>query len=262
MNKKGQPTKRKKRRRLKIHVVAKIILCIFIVASFAYYITNLKIRNIVITGTTNIKDVTIIEAANIKDYPTIYKLNKSKMKENIKNIPLVEDVKIKRNLFGKLSIEITEEQILFFYKYNNKYITNKGNSIANSEDYYGYPTLINFTPDTVFENFITGLNKVDYNIIKMINEIEYTPYKASDGTIIDNNRFTLKMNDTNTVLIDTVNMKNLNKYTMIYASPGMDTERGIIYLDTINDDRIYFKSYTTIAKEAEEEENVEKKQEE
>lgn len=96
----------------------------------------------------------------------------------------------------------------------------------------------------------------------MINEIEYTPYKASDGTIIDNNRFTLKMNDTNTILIDTVNMKNLNKYTMIYASPGMDTERGIIYLDTINDDRIYFKSYTTIAKEAEEEKNVEKKQEE
>lgn len=252
MNKKGQPTKRKKRRRLKIHVVIKIILFLFIVASFAYYITNLKIHNIIIKGNENIKDVTIIEAANIQDYPAIYKLNISKLKESIKNIPLVENVKIKRNILGKLEIEITEEKILFFYKYNNKFITNKGTSIANSEDYYGYPTLINFTPDTVFEKFITGLNNVDYNIIKMINEIEYTPYKASDGTIIDNNRFTLKMNDTNTVLIDTVNIKNLNKYTMIYASPGMDEERGVIYLDTINDDRIYFKSYATIAKEEQE----------
>ena len=83
----------------------------------------------------------------------------------------------------------------------------------------------------------------------MINEIEYTPYKSADGTIIDNNHFTLKMNDTNTVMIDTVNIKNLNKYQTIIASPDMDSKHGIIYLDTINDDRIYIKSYETIAAE-------------
>ncbi|MDE5888848.1 MAG: hypothetical protein K2H20_02390, partial [Bacilli bacterium] len=96
-----------------------------------------------------------------------------------------------------------------------------------------------------------------YNIVKMINEIEYTPYKSSDGTIIDNNHFTLKMNDTNTVMIDTVNIKNLNKYQTIVASPDMDKNHGVIYLDTINDDRIYIKSYETIAKEEEEAKNKE-----
>ena len=99
----------------------------------------------------------------------------------------------------------------------------------------------------------------------MINEIEYTPYKAQDGTIIDDELFTLKMNDGNTVMIDIVNIKNLNKYTTIYASLGMDQTKGIVYLDTIIDERLLFKSYETIAleekieQEKEEEKNKEDK---
>ena len=89
----------------------------------------------------------------------------------------------------------------------------------------------------------------------MINEIEYNPYKNADGTIIDNNRFTLKMNDQNTVIIDTVNIKNLNLYNTIYASLGMDTSKGILYLDTITEDNIYFKSYETINNENKDETN-------
>ncbi len=251
MNKK-EPKKNKKKLRLKIDVLIKCLLFLLLIGFFAYYMLSLNVQNIKITGNTNIKDVDIIEKANIKDYPNIYRLNIKKIKEDIKTIPLVKDVKIKRNVFGKITIDITEDKILFFYKYNNKYITSSGESIPDSNEYFGYPTLINFTPDTIFESFVDGLNKVDYNIIKMINEIEYSPYKSSEGIIIDNNHFTLKMNDTNTVMIDTVNIKNLNKYQTIIASPDMDKSHGIIYLDTINDDRIYIKSYETIAKEEQE----------
>ncbi len=241
--------KKKKRLRLRVGVVVKILIFIFIVWALFYYVSNLKIKNIYIVGTNQIKDVTIIEKIGVKDYPCIYKLKLGNVEEMIKEIPLVNDVKVKRNIFGKLSIEIKEDNLLFFYKYNNKYITSSGSSVLDTEDYYGYPTLINFTPDQVLEEFVSGLNKVDENIKMMINEIEYTPYKSADGTIIDSNRFTLKMNDTNTVIIDTVNMKNLNKYMTIFASPDMDKEHGVVYLDTINDESIYFKSYETIAQE-------------
>lgn len=248
MKKTNQPIKRKKLK-LKLNVVFNALLILVIAGLLISYVLTLKIKNIKILGTTEIKDINIIEKINISDYPYIYKLNIKKSEKTLEEIPLIKDVKIKRNIFGKLTIEIEEEKILFFYKYNNKYITNSGNSITDEKEYYGYPTLINFTPDTVFESFVNGLNKIDYNIIKMINEIEYTPYKSADGTIIDNNHFTLKMNDTNTVMIDTVNIKNLNKYQTIIASPDMDSKHGIIYLDTINDDRIYIKSYETIAAE-------------
>jgi len=248
MKKTNQPIKRKKLK-LKLNVVFNALLISVIAGLLISYVLTLKIKNIKILGTTEIKDIDIIEKINISDYPYIYKLNIKKSEKTLEEIPLIKDVKIKRNIFGKLTIEIEEEKILFFYKYNNKYITNSGNSITDEKEYYGYPTLINFTPDTVFESFVNGLNKIDYNIIKMINEIEYTPYKSADGTIIDNNHFTLKMNDKNTVMIDTVNIKNLNKYQTIIASPDMDSKHGIIYLDTINDDRIYIKSYETIAAE-------------
>jgi len=248
MKKKGQ-LKKKKKLKLRMKVVVKLLLFVLIIATISYYVCHLKIKHIQIEGTTNIKDVTIIEKVQISDYPEIYKLKIKEMEEVIQSIPLVKNVKIKRNILGKLTIQIEEDKILFFYKYNNKYITSSGESVEDESFYLGYPMLINFTPDTVFDAFVNGLNKVDYNIVKMINEIEYTPYKASDGNIIDNNHFTLKMNDTNTVMIDTVNIKNLNKYLTIYASPDMDKERGVIYLDTINDDRILFKSYATIEKE-------------
>ena len=260
MNKKG--TKKKKKLKLRVNVLIRILLIILVLGALFYYVNNLKIKNIIIFGNSQVKDVQIIETANIENYPNIYQLKIKKITEEIKNIPLVNDVKIHRNLLGKLTIEIKEDKILFFYKYNNKFITSSGDSIQDNGTYYGYPILINFTPDTVFEGFINGLNKVDENVISMINEIEYTPYKATDGTIIDNSRFTLKMNDFNTVIIDNVNMRNLNKYMTVFASLGMDKEKGVVYLDTINDESIYFKSYETIKKEEETIKNQEKKDKE
>ena len=63
------------------------------------HISNLKVKNIYINGNAKIKDVEIIEIANLKDYPPIFKLNKKEIIEKIKTIPLVENATIKRNIF-------------------------------------------------------------------------------------------------------------------------------------------------------------------
>ena len=256
MKKREQAKKKKLRSNVVKLLKVLVFLSILFLASF--YVFNLRIKNIYIEGTTKIKDIEIIEKAGIKDYPKIFRLNTSKIKRDLIEHPLIENVKIKRTLTGKIIFKVEEADILFLYKYNNKYISTNKEEIVINNEYLGYPTLINFTPDTIFEELVNGLAKVDPDIIKLINEIEYTPYKGSDGTIIDNNRFTLKMNDTNTVYIDTPNIKNLNKYTTIIASPEMDQVRGVIYLDTINDNRILFKSYDTI--NAEKQQALEKEQ--
>ena len=64
------------------------------------------------------------------------------------------------------------------------------------------------------------------------------------------------MNDNNTVIIDTVNIKRLNDYTMIYTSLNMDVEKGILHLDTITKDSIYFKKYEEITEDNPEKEPV------
>lgn len=278
MKKKGQK-KTKKRLKLRLNVVFKILL--FLVISFCLflYINNLNIKNIYIEGNNIVKDIEIIEKAQIENYPKLYKLNLKKMKNKVKEIPLIKDVKIKRNPLGKITFEIIEKEILFYYKYNEKYITSDKTEIEDNNLILGYPTLINFTPDTAFAELAKGLSKIDQNIIKMINEIEYSPYKKSDGTLLDetntytNARFTLYMSDDNKVIIDTVNIKRLSNYPKIYASLNMDTTKGTLNLDIINDkedeneETIFFKSFETEQKEleeklAKEKEEQEKKEEE
>lgn len=257
MTKKG---KNKKKLKSGIRYILKLLFYCLIIFCLCYYTRNIKIKNIFIKGNTLTKDVDIIEAANIEDYPPIYRLNKKKITKKLKELPLISNAKIKRNIFGKLTIEVKEENILFYYNYTEKYLLTNGESIADN-GYYGYPILINFTPDTILEDFIKGLNKVDNNIIKLIDTIEYTPFTSDDGDIIDESNFTLKMKDQNRVVIDTVNIRKLNDYMKIYASLKMDENKGTLYLDTITDDNIYFKSYQTEKQEEEEKEAKEKEKE-
>jgi len=65
------------------------------------------------------------------------------------------------------------------------------------------------------------------------------------------------MNDYNTVIINTVNIRKLNEYFDIYVSLNMQETKGLLYLDTITDDNILFESYTSI-----EQAQIEKEQQE
>lgn len=252
MNKKTNIKKKKLRMKNGAKLFLKGLLIVLVLFVVVFYLFSLDTKNIVIKGNHITKDVDIIEAAKIEDYPKLFRTSNKNMKKAIKNLPLITSVKIKKNIFGKIQIEVEETEILFFYKYNNKYITKNGDSMEGNDTIYGYPSLINFTPDTIFEELVKGLTKIDQNIIKMINEIEYSPYKGADGAIIDDSRFILYMNDLNTVVIDTENIKKLNEYTKIYASLNMDQNKGTLYLDTITEENIYFEIY----KEKEEPEEV------
>ena len=57
------------------------------------------------------------------------------------------------------------------------------------------------------------------------------------------------MNDGNTVYINLINIKNLNKYQSIYAT--LNDVLGVVYLDSSSNENIYFKSYESIQKEEE-----------
>lgn len=245
MDKKGKKIK------LKVKPLITFLSIVFVVVLSFFYVRNVTIKRIIIAGNSIIKDVQIIEAANIQDYPKIYRLNLKEMENNIKRIPIISDVKVKRNIFGEIKINVTEDKIYMYSNYYDKYITSTTKKVAESTIpmLYGIPVLVNFTPDTVLERLTTSLNKVDYDILKMVSEIEYYPYKGVDGTIVDDSRFRLLMNDGNTIIIDTYNMSNLNNYMRIYASLNLDETKGILYLDTITDENILFTAYEDVPEE-------------
>lgn len=247
---------KKVKRKLNIKAFIVFALVIYLIVMLVYYFLSMPIKNIYITGNSYVSDNDIIIAAGIKNYPSIIKLNSSKMKKNIKKLDYVDDVKIRRNIFGKLTINIKEANILFFNRNNNKLVLSNSKEIEDDNS-YGYASLINYVPKDIYKKLIVSLNKIDDNILKSISEIEYSISKSNDK-VIDDTRFLLRMNDGNTVYINLINIKNLNKYQSIYAT--LNDTLGVIYLDSSSNENIYFKSYESLAKEQEEKENQENQQ--
>lgn len=244
-------TLKRKKRKLKFNKRNCIILCtiiLFIVVSFTY-LFSINISQIEINGTDLIKDIDVIEAAGIKYYPKLFSVSSSTIAKRIKKLDLVNDCKVSKNLYGKVTINIDEAKVLFYNKSTDKIVLSNEREVEN-KNYLGVATLLNYVPSDTYSSLIKGLSLVDSNILSIISEIEYNPSRTNTGEIIDSERFLLKMNDSNTVQVNIVNIKKLNKYLEIIASSiSQSNEKyGILYLDSANDSTL-FKSYQAIARE-------------
>ena len=246
-------TKKVKRRKLNVKRFIIFLIIVFIIINVIYSILNIRIRQIEITGTNRLSDTEIIEVADLVDYPKLLLTPSYLIKNKIKTLPLVNDVKISKNLYGKLSIKVDEAKVLFLNRAENKYVLSNFKTIDNN-NYLGVPTLINYVPDEIYTKLVNGLKDIDENILEMISEIEYNPSKSLSKEIIDETRFLLRMNDQNTVYMNTINIAQLNKYieisSAIIASRGQ--EKGILYLDSSTSEDYYFKTYSNEIIEGEE----------
>ena len=236
---------RKKKRHLRFKSVLLLLLFGYFLFMIGYYIYKLPVKNIYITGNSLLTDQEIINACKLKNYPSIHKYSRNKIESNIKKLDLVNKVKVKKNIFGKVSIKIEEAKPLFYYRNDDKvYLSNKKTII--DKNYTGIPILINYVPKKILEDFIDGFTLLDKDIVLQINEIEYNP-DEKDGVILDDNRFILRMNDTNQVYIDSINITKLNNYQKIVAALG-DNVYGFIYLNS-NRTNASFKAYDLTGEE-------------
>ena len=232
--------KRVKKKKLNIKAFIILLLVIYLIVMFFYTLFTIKIKNIYISGTNLLTDNEIIEVAEIKDYPAIFKTSKSKLKKKIETLELVENVEIEKTLTGKLTMKITERKPLFYNRNSNKVVLSNKKEVESNVRYLGIPTLINYVPTDILNEFIEKFSKIDPDIIKMINEIEYDP-DISNDIVIDEYRFLLRMNDTNHVYVNIINMERLNDYKQIFATIG--DLRGTVYLDSYNADNIIFEAF-------------------
>ena len=123
-------------------------------------------------------------------------------------------------------------------------------TLVENKNYLGIPTLLNDTPVEVRNLLAERLAKVDSGILYLISEIKYDPSYDSTNKVIDENRFLLYMNDTNTVYITARKANTLNYYLTIIANNEIN-EAGTLYLD--GDENNYtFKLYSSVVKKEEE----------
>ena len=201
------------------------VLIVSLITITIYTLFKIKTKNIIILNSKYYSDEMIIETANIENYPKFIMLSKSKIKKKLQQLELIEEVEIKKKLDFTLEITIKEKKILYYIRSNNKYRLSDGKTYE-LEKIIGYPTLINYVPEDIEEDFYNKFKNIDIDIITLISEIEYSK------TSYDKERFKLYMNDGNEVYITIDKIDKLNKYKSIVKK--LDNKKGILYLDSGN----------------------------
>ena len=212
---------RVKKRKLKI---GRILLCLLVLCLFVilfYFIRKLPIKNIYIVGNNIVPENEILDLSGVKNYPSFIDTSNSRIIKNIKNNEYIKNVKVEKKLWGKIYIYVEEKKVLCIY--NNKLLLEDSSLLDNIYNVYSYPTLISDITD-VYDKFVGKFSKVNNETLYQISEIEYTPNE------VDNERFSLMMDDGNLVYITLNRITKINKYNSIYSS--MDGKKGIIYLDS------------------------------
>ena len=215
--------KKKIKKKIKWKGILSLLLIILIIVFLVYKYMSLHITNIYVIGNKLLKESYIIEKANLKDYPEIFKVSTEQIKKELSKEPLIEKAEVKKSLFGKITINITENKYLYNDSANNVMLSN-GKMLEN-KNISGIPTLINDATD-VEEKFIKKLVLVSDDILMKISEIEYKP---SD---LDKERFMFYMNDGNYVYITLSKIELINSYNEI--EPSLEGRKGILYLDSGN----------------------------
>lgn len=212
----------------KIKILPFIIF--FIICFLLYFLIKFaleyKIQNIYIHGTKNLNDEYILNLSGIENYPSFLTSLSSKIEDNIKSSPYIKSVTVKKGFLGVVNIYVEEKSILFYKENDKKYVFDDYEEIDKIIYNYSPVRIINYIPDTVYENFIKAFSKTDVNVRDKISEIKYDPSEYDDS------RFLLYMIDGNYVYITVTKMDSLNYYNEIY--PTLMGKKGTLYLDSGN----------------------------
>lgn len=224
-------SKKKVKKKLNKKGIIVLILTLYLVIMAFYYVFSLPVKNILVTGNKTLRDEDIISASGITLNSKIFLLNKNKISKNIESLSTIKNVKIKRNITGKLKIVVEEQDILFYNVLSSSYVLSDGTEVSSVKNNIGIPTLINYVPKDIYTSLLKKIQNIDLDTFYLISEIEYQP-DIKNNVTIDANRFLFRMNDGNYVYINLYKFLNLNKYIEIVKNFG--NKKGIIYLDSGN----------------------------
>lgn len=230
---------KKVKKKIRVTGIIVIILFLYLLFSFCYYVYTLPIKVIDINGNYYLKDNYIIELLKLNE-KTVFELHRGKSEKKLLSDPLVKDVKIKKGLMGKVSIDIEENKVLFYNWNTYKIVLEDGSEVDNNESFLGVPSLINYVPSEIYQKFVKKFANVDREIISMVSEIEYDP-DVVGGVTVDETTFLLRMNDGISVYVNIYNIKKMNNYLEIYDAilKNNAQKNGCLYLDSESKNYVY-----------------------
>ena len=217
----------KVKKKIKILPVIITLLVLVVLAVVSLILIKQPIKNIYIKNNNYLTDQEIIDQAGIDNYPSFILTSKNKIKKKLKKNSLIKNVKIQKKIWGRINIKVEEYNILFRQYNNDDLIVLENKEEVEDQEYrYLVPKLLNYVPDTKYDEFIKAMNKIDENIKVQISEITYVPNEQ------DKDRFLLYMNDGNYVYLTITKFKQINYYEDVLKT--LNGKKGILYLDSGN----------------------------
>lgn len=206
-----------------------MVLLFFVALSFgAYYFVHLPIQNLIVEGTSYLKDDYILNLAGVRDYPSFYLISTRGIEDKLEESPYIQKAEVKREFFHVLVLDIKESKPLFINNTNKTVVFSNKEEVPVSEeiDVFRIPRLINYVPDNKYRSFIKGMADIKTDILGKISDIEYQPNDY------DKDRFLLYMDDGNMVYLTLTKFDMINYYNDVLSQ--LENRKGILYLDNGN----------------------------
>lgn len=183
---KEKRAKRRKRQKQIQYSVFGVLLFIIILILIYMFTPLSKISSVEIKGNDNVSKSAINKAIDVKDNSRMYTYSTSKATDKLKDNKLIKSAKITKQMPNKLTVEVTENQIVGMTKKKDNYVpilengTELKNYDGNATD--DGPILVGFEKEEK-EKIINELAKMPANVRGMIAEIKYDPQENLQNQI-------------------------------------------------------------------------------
>ncbi len=213
--------KRVKKRKVKSKRIVILIFVIIIFVLVMGYLYNLKIKTITVSGNTLYSEWEIIKLAKLNNYPSSMQNMAGLIEHRLTKDPYIKKAKVHKKFLTTVHIEIEENLPLFYSAIDKKTVLIDGTKTTIN---FPVPTLINYVPNKIYEDFIKEMANTKYEIIKRISEIKYDPNE------VDDERFLFTMTDGNYAYLTLSKFNKINHYVEIIKE--FNNKKGILYLDS------------------------------
>ena len=142
-----------------------IIIIIFILKSGIF-----NIKNIEVSGNSNLSKERIITLSGITDADNLFELNKKSISSKLKENAYIESVRISKKMPDTICIDVVEREPTYILQFSDSYvyINNQGYLLEVSNEKANVPIILGFTTD--LNNMTAGnrLNEEDLNTMNSI----------------------------------------------------------------------------------------------
>lgn len=177
--------KEKKARRRKKRIKALLVIFVLVLIASFFASDYSRIKSINVTGNELVEEQEIIEASDVKIRQSFtFFIDDKKIISNIKKLPFVKNVDVSKNLLGKISIKVVENDPIGQCTINNVlYLIDEKGKIAIDDQgrlisYVQRCPKINNFDEKVLKEFAKEYAKIPHSVINQISSINYAPQNA------------------------------------------------------------------------------------